>query len=280
MELRWYQKQAVDQLRDAIMSSKSALFCLPTGGGKSAVAGEIARLASAKGKRTLFLAHRRELVRQLYGTLTEFCPSMSIGIEAAGFLSMPWADLQIASVASLVRRNINLRPDIIVVDECHHARARSWALILQRYPHAKRLGLSATPQRLDGRGLGEFFNSLVLGPSIADLVEQGYLASMRTLSLPSQFRRDAIRKDKHGEFHQSDIGEQVTDKVIADGVAAYMKYARGRRTLFFAVHRDHSRKVAADYGHKGSTLSILTVRIHPHDGTGWCNLGQRVVFLY
>ena len=162
--LRDYQQDAVGQLRQAVQRSGSVVYTLPTGAGKTVVAGEIARLAEAKETRTLFLVHRRELVRQAVDTLGEFMPGVNIGIEAAGWPRLPWALLQVASVQTLVRREIE-EPGLIVVDECHHARAKTWTQVLERWPNAKRIGLTATPQRLDGRGLGEHFAEMVLGPN-------------------------------------------------------------------------------------------------------------------
>ena len=245
MELRNYQQEAVHQLRQAITRSGSAIYCLPTGGGKSLVAAEIAKLAAEKGSRTLFLLHRRELVKQMCGTLQEALPGMSIGVEASGWPSMPWASLQVASVASLARRKHDLKPDLIVVDEAHHCRAASWSQILERWPRAARIGLTATPQRLDGRGLNEHFNELVQGPTIQELVGMGYLAPSRILRIPSHLVLDGVKEDRNGEYRASDVSERLTDAVIADGVQAYLRYAKGKKAIFFAIHRDHSRKICA-----------------------------------
>ena len=258
-ELREYQKRAITELRTAIQQDGSAVLVCPTGSGKTKIAGEIARLATQKGNRVMFLVHRRELVRQVYRTLESDCSGLSIGIEAAGFPSSPWSLLQIGMVQSIVRRKhfAAFEPSLVIVDECHHARASSWEKVLERWPNAKRLGLSATPQRLDGRGLVTHFSSLVLGPSIQTLVNQGFLAPMRTLTLPSQFRRDSIRKDRHGELRQADVQEQVTEGVIADGVDSYLRYATGRRAVFFAVHVEHSKRIAEGLCAKGVRAAHL-----------------------
>ena len=260
MPLRDYQHQAVVDLRESVVAHGSTVFVCPTGSGKSLVAGELARLASLKGKRSLFLVHRRELVKQLLGTISEFCPGLSIGVEAAGWPSMPWANLQIASVQSLYRRTHDLKPDLVVVDEAHHARAATWAAVLTRWPNAARVGLTATPQRADGRGLGELFASLVLGPSIPELVEAGYLAPSRTLTIPTSLNMEGVRVDRNGEYRSGDVSERVTDKFVADGVDAYRRYASGKRAIFFGIHRDHSKKVCAG-------LQAVGVRAAHVDGT-------------
>ena len=161
-----YQEQGIKDIRAAVKRSESCVYVLPTAGGKTVIASEIARRAAAKGTTTMFLVHRRELVQQAINTLTEAVPGMSIGVEAPGFASIPWAKLQVGMVQSLVRRETTQIPDLVFVDEAHHVRADTWEATLSRWPNAKLVGLTATPQRLDGKGLGKHFREMVLGPSI------------------------------------------------------------------------------------------------------------------
>ena len=241
--LRDYQQDAVYELRLSILRSESAVYVLPTGGGKTVVAAEISRLASDKGSRTLFLVHRRELVKQAINTLEEACPGMSIGVEAAGWPSMPWAPLQVGMVQSIARRSYNVKPALVIIDEAHHARAKIWEKVLATWPDAKRIGLTATPERLDGKGLGQHFAEMVLGPTIVELVDAGHLAPIRTLVLPSRFRRSEMRKNRSGELRRDDVEGQMTDAVVASGVDAYLRYAKGKKAIFFGIHTDHSRRV-------------------------------------
>ena len=118
--------------------------------------------------------------------------------------------------------------------------------MLAWWPHAKRIGLTATPERLDGKGLGEHFADIVHGPEIEDLVDDmGYLAPCRTLRIPSNIDFEGLRKDRHGEYRKDDLSERITDDVVADAVTAYLRYASGRPAIFFGVHRDHSKRVTA-----------------------------------
>ena len=250
MGLRDYQQEDVGRLRQAVNRSGSVVYVLPTGGGKTVVAGEIARLAAAKGSPTLFLVHRRELVKQASSTLKDAVPGTPIGIEAAGWPRNPWALLQVGSVQTVVRRDVR-KPKLIIVDEAHHARAKTWEVVLDRWPRAKRIGLTATPERLDGKGLGEHFAEMVLGPTIPELVEDGHLAPCRVLRIPSGLRLEGLKKDKNGEFTRSAMGKRVTGAVVASAVAAYLRYAPGRRAIFFGIHREHSRKVCEGLRAKG-----------------------------
>jgi DNA repair protein RadD len=167
--LRPYQSAAVDQIRESYRRGhRSTLFVLPTGGGKTVVFSHIAEQAAAKGSRICILVHRQELLRQASTSLT------SLGVRH-GLISPRHAmDLsqmvQVASVQTLARRLHKLPPsafNLLVVDEAHHSNAGTWAKVLAHFQAARVLGVTATPCRCDGRGLGEWYQSMVLGPTAA-----------------------------------------------------------------------------------------------------------------
>ena len=252
IEYRDYQLAAIEELRRACQRSGSALYRLPTGAGKTIVFAGIAQRAAARGKVTLLLVHRRELVRQAVDTLTEAVPGIPIGVEAAGWPSMPWARLQVASIQTLARRGaLRFTPDLVGVDEAHHCRAPTWAKVLDRWPGVWRIGLTATPERLDGRGLGEHFAEMVHGPEIAELVAAGHLAPCRTLTIPSSLITDGVPKNRRGDYRAKDLAERVTPHVVAEAADAYLRYARGRRAIFFGIDRAHSRRVCAALNSRG-----------------------------
>ena len=230
MELRPYQVEAVAQLRAAVKRSRSVLYQLPTGAGKTVVIAEVSRLAAAKRSHTLFLAHRRELIDQSRRTMIEAVPGVDVGVEAAGWARTPWAPLQVGMVQTVVNRDDIATPALVVFDEAHHIRSASWEHVAKRWPHAARIGLTATPQRLDGKGLGEFFGEMVQGPSVAELVRDGYLAPTRTLTIPI---------------------EASEDKQTARVAESYCRYAAGRSAIVFARHREHSRAIVAELRARG-----------------------------
>ena len=195
----------------------------------------------------------RHTIRSVSG-YEHWCGSGGMAGNAVGML-------QVGMVQSIARRSYSVDPSLVIIDEAHHARAKTWEKVLATWPNAAKLiGLTATPQRLDGKGLGEHFAEMVLGPNIPDLVEQGYLAPCRILTLPSHFQREKMRQDRNGELRRQDVDEQVTDAVIADAVNAYTTYAMGKRAIFFGVHTDHSKKVCAGLRERG-------VRAEHVDGT-------------
>ena len=271
MILRPYQPEGVDAILAALQRSRSALYVLPTGGGKTVILAELARrMHSFEGWKTLLLVHRRELIHQAVKTMREACPDVTIGIEAAGFPRTPWADLFVGMVQSLVRRDTPyLKPDLVVVDEAHHARAASYEKVLARWPDAFLGGLTATPQRLDGLGLGTHFNEMVLGPTAKTLIEDGYLADVRLVRIPL-VNRHAFRKDRHGEYRADDVAKTMTDKTVAAAAEAYMRYAPGRRAIYFGWDRENSKKVCA-------RLRELGVAAEHVDGTDHQTRRDRVM---
>ena len=172
-------------------------------------------------------------------------------MEAPGYASVPWAPLQVGSVFTLARRENVKRPALIFVDECHHARAATWETVMNRWPGVPRIGLTATPQRLDGKGLGQHFAAMVLGPSVKQMEVDGYLAPMKVLRIPTSMTRKGMRKNKNGEFQKKDMRERIDDRMVGDAVAAYLQYTPDRKAIFFGVHRDHSRRVADRFNERG-----------------------------
>ena len=241
---RYYQLQAVDELREAVRRHKSAVYVLPTGGGKTIVAGLIAQKVTERGGQVMLVVHRRELVKQAVDTLTQLLPDLALGVEAPGWPSMPWAPLQICMVQSMVRRDhvARMRPSIVIWDEAHHVRAATWEKAMSWWPGVPSLGLTATPERLDGKGLGAHFGAMVEGPSIQRLVSDAWLAPCRTLTVPSSLDLSGLTRNRSGEYGAA-IGQRITAGVIADAADAYTRYAAGQQAIFFGVNRDHSRRV-------------------------------------
>ena len=165
--LRPYQHDAVDQVRLAFMAGhRSVLFVLPTGGGKTVVFSHIAQQAAARGNRIAVLVHRAELLEQASRSLAAL--GVEHGLIASGRSMNLRAPVQVASVSTLARRLDMLSPELfqlLVVDECHHASAGTWAKALKHFCSAKVLGVTATPCRSDGQPLGAWFSSMVVGPT-------------------------------------------------------------------------------------------------------------------
>ena len=156
-------------------AARRVLYVAPTGSGKTVLFAAIAASVATKGKRAIILVHRRELVRQTAEKLAGF--GVACGYIVAGKAANLEPPITVAAVQTLtVRPTLALEYDLVVIDEAHHAVAGTWSKVLERLPAARVLGVTATPERLDGCGLRDVFDVLVPGPTVKELVAAGFLA--------------------------------------------------------------------------------------------------------
>jgi superfamily II DNA or RNA helicase len=194
----------------------------------------MAKNAVEKGKRVWMLVHRRELVRQVSKAFSK-C-DLPHGIVSAGYPSNRFHAAQVCSIPTLIHRLDRYQaPDVIIFDEAHHIGAGSWAKIAQEFPNAVHIGLSATPIRLDGVGLGEFFDELVEGPAVRWLIDNSFLAPYRLLAPASNLSLAGIHK-VGGDYNRKELDEAIrASTVTGDAVDHYVKHAMGTKALMFHV---------------------------------------------
>lgn len=252
VELRDYQARAVDGVRDAFRSgARAPLLVAPTGAGKTVMFSYITHGTAARGKRAMILVHRRELIRQASAKLD--AAGVAHGIVAPGHT--PTRDLvQVASVQTIARRLGDPRypaPDLIVCDEAHHAIAGQWAQVVAAYPAARILGVTATPQRLDGRGLGieagGCFDALVMGPTMGDLMAAGYLTPCRIFA-PAEAPDLSGVRIKGGDYDTRGLeGAMSGARVVGNAVEHYARHAPGLPAILFSPSVAHAEATAAAF---------------------------------
>lgn len=210
----------------------------------------IARHASAKGSRVWIIAHRKELIVQASKTLRQF--GVPNGIIKAGVTPMPHFPVQVVSVQSVVGRIGKIAPpDLIVIDEGHHATSNTYRRVLEAYPEAKVIAVTATPCRLDGKGLQDVFDDLILGPSTAELIEAGFLSPVRYFAPPGKADLSGVRV-KRGDYVTSDLEDAMNRQVITgDAVEHYRTICDGQPMLSFCVSVKHAEDVAGAYRQAG-----------------------------
>lgn len=248
--LRDYQQAAVDAVRDAFRTGKRRpLLVLPTGGGKTICFSHITHGAAAKGKRVLILVHRQELLNQCHGSLDRM--GVQHGLIRAGLTADPTCHVQVASVQTLVRRlDRTPPPDLIVVDEAHHACAGSWQAVLNRWPDARVLGVTATPCRMDGKGLGNMFDDLIKGPSVSELIAKGYL-TQPVYYAPRTVDLSGIRTVA-GEYNRGQVEERMDKpRITGDAVAHYARICPGVPSIAFCSSVAHAEHVADGFKSAG-----------------------------
>lgn len=234
--LRPYQARAVaETLAARDRGVKRLILVAPTGAGKTEIASALFAGYVDRGLRGLFLVHRLELVEQAAARFERH--GIRVGIIQGDTPQTPDAPIQVASVQSIARRS---KPpaDLVITDEAHHAAAESFADVLMAYPEAFHVGVTATPYRLDGRGLGTLFEEIIVASYPAELVELGYLVKPRIYTAPAP-DLTGIRKVA-GDYAQGALSERMT-ALTGDVVKTWQKSGDQRKTVAFAVDIAHSK---------------------------------------
>lgn len=241
-ELRDYQQSAVENIRSAYRSGKRApVLVIPTGGGKTVTATSMVALAAQRGRKVLWLAHRQELIGQASDTFKGAGIEHGVIMRGRSGNRLP---VQVGMVGTVKNRLDKIHaPDLIVIDEAHHSIAKTYRSIIDTYPRAHLLGLTATPQRTDGTGLGDVFDEMVIGPTMPELIERGSLSPYR-LFVPPQTVDVSGVKITAGEFNRGQI-QAAADRssITGDAVEHYRKVGGGL-AVAFCCGVEHAEHVA------------------------------------
>ena len=258
MQLRSYQIKAIDSLRYSFNTKgkKSPLLVMPTGAGKTVVFAAISKAISDNEKNVLILVHRRELIDQASKKLKAI--GVNHGVIAAKYKEST-NNIQIASVQTLVRRLVKntFNPNYIIIDEAHHAAAGSWRKIIEHFKDAYKIGCTATPIRLDGRGLADYFDDLVKGPGVAKLIKDKYLAPYKVFAPPLKINLDRV-KTLGGDYQKKELEKQIdTVDIIGDAVQQYKKHADGLPAIAFCISIKHATDVCNKFKDAGYKAAIV-----------------------
>ncbi len=251
--LRPYQAALIDQAQASLQQGERPLLVSPTGSGKTVM---FAWLAAHRQQRIFILVHRAELLAQVSNTLTAM--EVEHGCIAPDRPNHKTRRVQVASVHTLVRRLADyIPPDLCIIDEAHHAiPSTTWGRILSCYPRAQRLGVTATPERLGGEGLADTFDRLLLGPSVASLIEIGALCPYRLYAPPATYTEGV--HTRMGDFAKPElVAATDTPTITGDAVAHYRKHAHGKRALVFCISILHAQHVAQQFRTNGYAADVL-----------------------
>lgn len=259
--LRQDQEDVRTKLRVALRSSSSVLAFAPTGFGKTVLAAALILLLFAAGKRVIFAVHRRDLIKQTAKTFEKF--GIPFSYIAAGHHYNPVHRVYIASILTLKNRMHRIKADYIFVDEAHLSAAAGWAAVSLHYKEqgAKQIGLTGSPERLDGKPLGDVWDAMVMGPSVRWLIEQGHLSRYRAFA-PKMVDTSGLHTKK-GEFVSAEADALMEGKaVISKAVEHWRKYADGLRTIAFCP----SVKRAQEYAEEFTAQGIPSVALDAESG--------------
>lgn len=261
IEPRVYQVQAFQNLRRAFSSGKRrVLLQAGTGAGKTIIACMVMDSLVKKGNPGIFLAHRRELIHQCSRKLYDF--GIPHGVMMAGEMPLESRQMQVASIQTLwhrgvIRDRIELPPaSLLVIDEAHRSMAKTYLHLIDAYSEALVLGLSATPCRKDGRGLGEVYEQMVSCPSLTELINEGYLVPTRFFA-PSIPDLKGV-KVRAGDYVEEQLAEKMDrPELVGDVIEQWALHGGNRKTVVFASSVEHSIHLARAFCSSGVAADHL-----------------------
>lgn len=232
--LRDYQRTAVCEVQAQWLGHRAVCLVAPTGSGKTVMANALVGLHRS----CLFIAHRRELIQQAAAKI-----GPDAGVIMPGIKSSPLLPVQVASVQTLLARD-TVRPpaELVVLDECHHYRADDWATVIDAYPDAKLLGLTATPQRADGRPLGDMFSALVVASKYSRLIADGHLVRCKVWAPTTG-----------------------VDGLAQHPLQAWQEYAGGTRTFAFATRVEQCEAFCQEFHDAGIPSAVVEANTPTRD---------------
>jgi len=288
IRLRDYQEVAVTDIRAEFRAKRDPiLFVLPTGGGKTYTFSYIASSAADKGRPVCIIVHRKELLLQASASLTSL--GIDHGLISPHFTPKPRALVQVASVDTLLVRLQTPKMEaaraalaagqqiddfaknllkmytfgLLIFDEAHHVvDGNKWGRCFELLGKPPMLGVTATPVRTDGKGLGlhagGVFKSMVLGPNVAELISRGMLINpivYTSLEIPDL---KGVHKNKDGEYSGKELAARVDKpKITGDTVAQYTKICPGARAIVFCANVEHAKHVVDKFNEAGYRFALL-----------------------
>lgn len=236
--LRDYQQNLIDKTFKAYNDGYTApCIVLPCGGGKSIILAEIAKIYTLQEKNVLFLVHRKELCSQIEKTFVEYGVDMNF--------------CKIAMVQTVTRHlNQTKKPDLIITDENHHSKAKTYKRIYEYFSDVQRIGVTATPERIDGSGLIDVNDKLIIGVSAKWLIKHNYLVDYDYYAPAIMMPKFRVR---NGDFVQSEVAKFFLSnkKIFGDVIENYIKIANGKKAIYYMPTVGISKLMAdkfKDYG--------------------------------
>ncbi len=269
-ELRPYQLEAIEAIRAELTRLRSTLLVLATGLGKTVTFSSIAQRVAARGKRTLVVAHRGELLEQAAATLRRF--GLTVAIEQGDQRVDPSAlpDVVVASVQTLREKRLaSFAPDafaLVIIDEAHHSTAKSYRAVLAHFSSAKVLGVTATPDRGDGVGLGRIYESCAFRMELAAGLEGGWLAPLELRTV----RVDALDisnvRTVAGDFARGELEAELTrDRVLHEVAGPLAELSAGRSTIAFVAGVQQAHALAEVLRGRGVAAAAVDGSMRPQE---------------
>ena len=255
IQLYEYQKDMLRQIEDAFVTHQSVMVQMPTGTGKTVLISEVVKREERRVKNPCvwIVVHRRELVEQIKETLER---RLGTSLDAEREKSNV---IEVFSIQWLTRhyQELEERPSLIVIDEAHHAVAKTYEEVMNAYPNAKKLGVTATPCRLTKRGFTDLFEVLLCSHSIPKFIKEGYLSDFDYISLnpnsEDQKKIDGLEKRAaDGDYNIAEMQEVLDCKPSIERLYQTIKdFAAGKKGIVYAINIEHAEHIAEYYREQG-----------------------------
>lgn len=248
IQLRPYQQNLIKAVKEEFLhGNKRVVAVAPCGAGKTYTTGWMIKQACERGKRSIFFVHRQELIEQTAKAFLDL--DIPFGIIRAGIpmkLNLP---VQIASVQTLAKRLDSFqdsvpKPDFLICDECHHILANTYQKILDKFPEAFLLGVTATPLRMGGITLHDSFDSMVQSVSVNELIKRGNLTTFKYFADNTAIDLSKV-KIEHGDYSSKQLSKIMVDQRITGSIVKhYLELAENKSAICYCVDVEHSKFVA------------------------------------
>ena len=247
--LRDYQLEMLSKLEKAWKKHRSVMIQMPTGTGKTHLIAEVIRQQKGKGE-VLVVAHRRELLDQIRGTIAAF------GIDQEE------NRIVVESIQKLSRKSPTLTPTLVIVDEAHHALAKTYKQLWEWWPKAKFLGLTATPCRLSGETFTDLFDILLQSYSIQKFIDDGWLSDFEYISAaPGSLMAKKVRllkKRSAGDYQETEMATVLdVPESIQHLYDTYERFAKGKKGIVYAINRAHAQHITEYYQQQGVCCAVI-----------------------
>ena len=264
IQLYEYQKDMLRQIEDAFVTHQSVMVQMPTGTGKTVLISEVVKREERRVKNPCvwIVVHRRELVEQIKETLER---RLGTSLDAEREKS---SVIEVFSIQWLTRhyQELEERPSLIVIDEAHHAVAKTYEEVMNAYPNAKKLGVTATPCRLTKRGFTDLFEVLLCSHSIPKFIKEGYLSDFDYISLnpnsEDQKKIDGLEKcAADGDYNIAEMQEVLDCKPSIERLYQTIKdFAAGKKGIVYAINIEHAEHIAEYYREQGLAAVAISSR--------------------
>lgn len=259
--LRPYQQKAKKEIFEAWDKVDNVMFQMPTGTGKTRLFTSIIRDINEYSKRVnetvkiLIIAHRTELIDQIDESLNKYhvLHNVIAGGRRKDFkLPVNVASIQTLTHPSNIEYAKKLNVQFIIIDEAHHALASTYKKLWKLYPSSKKLGVTATPWRMNHQGFHDLFDTLIISKPVKDFIRQGYLSPYKYYSLRSdsdiQKTIDGIGLDRFGEYSEPSMEEKMDiGSIRAQLLDSYLSLAKGKKGIIYAINIEHARHICSEY---------------------------------